>query len=80
MCVVEHAFHNHVINVDFHGFPNNGFEQLVHKSLISGPRVLEPERHHLIAVQASIDDESSLLLILRTQGNLMISRESVHEA
>ena len=57
------AFHQHVVNVNFHGSPNLVMEHGVNKPLISGPRIIQPKRHDLVVIKALVNDEQRLLMI-----------------
>jgi len=62
---VDHALHYHIIHVNLHGMTDEGLEQLVHESLVSGPCVLQSKRHYLIPMQTSIGYEQNLLLVFK---------------
>ena len=71
------AFHNNVINVDFHGSDDQGLEDYHHSSLISSTSILKPKRHGFAAVQPMWCNKGCLLLILLEHRDLMISRASI---
>lgn len=67
------AFHQHIINIYFHGLPNLLRKHLVHQSLIYGPYVFEAKRHYFIVVKFHVGDEGGVLLVKSVHLNLVVS-------
>ena len=57
--------HHHIINIDFDALVQLQLEHSHHHPLISGPYVLQAERHYLVVVVPSRCHEGCLLLILQ---------------
>jgi len=55
-------------------------KHFVHEPLIRYARVLETERHYLIAEEALAGDEQSFLLVSFIQFDLVVTRKYVHKA
>ena len=73
-------FCDHIIYVLLNGPSYLFFEQPVHHMLVCGTCIFESEWHYLIAIEALSGDEASLVLIRRVHRDLIIPRESIHEA
>ena len=44
------VFYHNIINIDFYGSADQGFEDFCHQPLISGSNILKPKWHNPIAV------------------------------
>ena len=75
-----YIFHQHIIDVYFHGAPNQVLEDFVNHSLERGPSILESEGHHLVAVDSPTNSESCLVFIWWVHLDLIIPGIGVHEA
>ena len=69
------GFYKHVIDIGFHGVPQQRLEYLGHQPLVSCTGILQAKGHHIIAVQRVWGNEGRFLLVKRVHGYLMISRE-----
>ena len=67
------AFYQHVVNIDLHILAYLVSKDFVYQSLVGGSDVLQAERHHFVAVQASVCDERSMFLILGVHPDLIIA-------
>lgn len=74
------ALYQHVIHIDFHVSPKLILEDLVHQPLISCSCILEAEGYYLVAVNAFLGHEGSVLLIVWVHLYLVIPEEGIHEA
>lgn len=66
------AFCQHIIYIDFHGLINLMLKHLVHQSLVRGPNIFQPKAHDLIAIEASVADESGAFLIRLVHQDLVV--------
>ena len=73
-------FYQHIIDVYFHGAPNQIFKDFVNHSLEGIPRVLEFEGHHLVEVDSPISNEGSFVFIWWVHLDLIIVGIGVYEA
>lgn len=73
------AFHHNVIDIDFHGPADQGFEDLCHQPLISSVNILELKRHEFVAVQSMWHHKGCLFLIWLKHGDLVVPGECVYE-
>ena len=73
------GLHQHVIYVYFHGRSYLLLEHPVYQPLISSSCVLEPKRHHTVAIGSLPCDERGLFLIIWDHDDLVVAEESVHE-
>ena len=74
------TFYHHIIYVDLNVLAQLWFEHPGHYSLINRPHILQPKRHHFLMIIPYGCDERSLLLIILSQGYLVVSLESIQEA
>src|ERR1051325_3759201 len=58
---------------------NHVMKQCDHSTLISGARVLQSERHNLVAESAPLCSKSSLLHVFRSYFDLILTGETIHE-
>src|ERR1044072_3387867 len=58
---------------------NHVVKQCHHGTLISGARVLQSERHNLVAESTPLCNESSLLHVFRSHFDLIVIEETIHE-
>ena len=58
-----YTFHQHIVDVYFHGAPDQILEDFVNHSLESVPNILESDRHHHVAVDSMISGEGYLIFI-----------------
>ena len=80
MIVLPSAFHQHIIHINLDISSNLMCKHFVHEPLIRCSRVLETERHHLIAGEALTGDEQSFLLISFIQFDPVVTKKCIHEA
>ena len=73
-------FYDHVIYVYLHGSSYLFIEQFVHHALVCGTCIFKSERHYLVAVEALASDKAGFVLIRGVHHNLIVPRESIHEA
>ena len=73
------AFYHNIVDIDFNGPTDQGFEDLCHQPLLGGSNVFEPKWHDLVAIQSVWCHEDDLLLIWLEHRNLMVPGESVYE-
>ena len=73
------AFHDSVVNVNFHSSIDQGLEDLCHQFLISSTSILEPEQHDFVAIQPVWCHEGCLFFIRLEHGDLVVYRESVYQ-
>ena len=67
------ALYQHIIYINFHIPPNLWTKHMVYQLLISCPRILQPEGHHLVTKQALTGDKGCLLLIRLVHPYLVIT-------
>ena len=80
MVILVQTLHQHIIHVNLDIPPNLVREHFVHQSLVRCPRVLESERHHLVAKKSLTSDKGYSLLILFVHFDLIITWKGIHEA
>ena len=83
MLEVIHAlftFHQYIVNVYFHGAPNQVLEDFVSHSLESGPSILGSEGRYLLVVDSPISYESYLVFVWWVHLDLIILEIGVHRA
>ena len=73
------GFYEHVIDVHFHSLSELFGEHSIDKSLVSSTRILETERHYLVAIRSTVGDECGLLAIVGIHHDLIVPGEGVHE-
>ena len=73
------SFHHNVVDIDFHGPTNQGFEELSHQPLISSANILEPKRHDFVAVQSMWCHKNCIFLIWLKHGDLVVPKEYIYE-
>ena len=73
------ALHKHVVDVYLYGVFSLLFEDLVDHSLESYSRILQSERHHLVALDSSVGDECRLVLIWWIHFDLIVLGVGVHK-
>ena len=64
MVLIFSTLDEHIVHIYFHIPLNLSVEHMVYQSLVCGPRILQTERHDLVAIEPLTGDEGSLLLIL----------------
>ena len=74
------ALYHHIIDVDLDNAPNFISEHSSHHPLICGTSILQPKWHHSVMVVSVGRDKRLLLLVLDSQGDLMIILKSVKKA
>ena len=80
MIFLPSALYQHVIHIDLDIPPNLLREHFVHESLIRCACGLQTEGHHLVTEEALAGYERRFLLIGFMHSDLVVPRESVHEA
>jgi len=75
-----YTFHQYIVDVYFHGAPDQVLEDFVNHSLESGPSILESEGHHFVAKDSPISDKGYLILVRRVQLDLIVLAIGVSEA
>ena len=73
------GLYQHVIYVHLHGRSYFLLEHPVYQPLISSSCVLEPKRHHTIAVDSLSREERGLFLVIWVHADLVIAGESIHK-
>jgi len=76
---VLYAFHQHIVDVNFHCALNQALRDLVNHSLECSPYILESEGHHLVAADSLISSEGCLVFVQWMHIDLIIPRIGVHE-
>ena len=74
------TFHHHVIDIHFNRVSYFSSKHPCHHSLICGPSIFQPKRHHGIVVIRIRGDECCLFPILGCQDDLMIPLKGIQEA
>ena len=74
------SLYHHIIDVNLDGVPDFISEHSSHHPLICGTSILQPKWHHSIMVVSVGRDKRYLLLVLGSQGNLMITLKSIKKA
>ena len=67
------AVYQHVVDLDFYIPPYLVMEHSVHKPLVDGSCVFQPEWHNLVTEKSSACDEGCLLLVSLVHHYLIIS-------
>ena len=70
---VPQTFYQHVIHIDFYILPNLWTKHMINQPLISCPRVLQIEGHHLVTKQTLASNERCLLLIYLVHPYLIVT-------
>ena len=73
------VFDHNIVDIDFHGPFDQGFEDLYHQPLISSASILKPKRHDLVAMQSVWHREGRLLFVSLEHGDLVVFEECVYE-
>jgi hypothetical protein len=71
---------DHVIHIGFDILVELLLEAGLDSSLVGGAGVLQPERHHHVAVGAERGDERSLVLVFFLDGGLVVPGVAIEEA
>ena len=71
------ALYHNIISVDLDNAPNFISEHSGHHPLICGTSILQPKWHHSIMVVSVGRDKRRFLLVLGSQGDLMITLKSI---
>ena len=79
MFTLGFVFDHNIVDIDFRGPSDQGFEDLYHQPLISSANILEPKRHDLIAMQSMWHCEGHLLFVSLEHGDLVVFEECVYE-
>ena len=69
MVLLVSGFNQHVVDVNFHRFPELVGEHSVHQSLVGSSNIFQTKRHYFIAVSALVGNESHFFL---TSGRISI--------
>src|ERR1051325_11298762 len=69
----------HVVDIDLYLVMNHVMEQCHHSALISGACVLQSERHDLVAESTPLCNKSSLLHVVGSHFDLIVTGETIHE-
>ena len=77
---VLYTFHQHIIDVYFHGTPDQIFEDFVNYSMEDSPIILEFKGHHLVVVDSPSSSEGCLVFIWWVHLDLTVVRIGVYEA
>ena len=75
----NYGLYQHIIYVYLHGRFYLLLEHPVYQPLISSSCVLEPKRHHTIAIGSLPCDERGLFLIIWIRADLVVAGESIHK-
>ena len=74
------TFHHHVIDIHFNRVSYFSSKHPCHHSLICGPSIFQPKRHHGIVVIRIRGDECCLFPVLGCWDDLMIPLKGIQEA
>ncbi|KAI5324982.1 hypothetical protein L3X38_034055 [Prunus dulcis] len=74
------ALYQHVVNVNFHDVADVTGEDFVDEPLVCCPRVLQTERHDIIAVQPFVCYECGMFAVGRVHEYLIIAGVGIHKA
>ena len=74
------GLYQHIFYVYLHGRSYLLLEHPVYQPLISSSYVLEPKRHHTIAIGSLPCDERGLFLVIWIHANLIVAGESIHKS
>ena len=69
--ILSLTFYQHVVHIYLHVLSNLLDEHFVHKPLICYPRILQTERHDLVAKKLLASDEQYLFLVQLFQLDLV---------
>ena len=73
------GLYQHVIYIHLHGRSYLLLEHPVYQPLISSSCVLEPKRHHTIAIGSLLCDERGLFLVIWVHTDLVVAGEGIHK-
>lgn len=73
------TFNHNIVDIDFHGPTDQGFEDLCYQPLVGSIDILEPKRHDPVAVQSVWLHEDCFLLVCLEHGDMVVPRECVYE-
>ena len=73
------ALNYHIIDVNLNVFPQLWLKHPSHHPLIGSPSILQPKRHHLIVIISNRSDKSYFLLIIHSQGYLMVPLKGIEK-
>ena len=73
------GLYQHIVYVYLHGRSYLLLEHLVYQPLISSSCVLEPKKHHTIAIGSLPCDERGLFLVIWIHADLIVAEESIHK-
>ena len=76
-CVIEVliGFHEHIIDINLHGFSYQGLKYPDHHPMIHYPSVFHTERHYIVAVQSMWRDEGCFLHVRQMHRNMVSWRK-----
>jgi len=77
---VLYTFHQHIVDVYFHGASNQVLEDFVNHLLESVPNILESKGHHLVAIDFPISDEGCLVFVHWVHLDLIVPRIGIHKS
>ena len=70
---------DYVVNIDLDVSPNLLSETVLHHSLVGGTRVLEPEGHCCVTVDAERRDECCFVFVFFLHLDLVVARIGIQE-
>lgn len=66
------GFDEHIVIVYLHANPNLICKHSVYQPLVGGSSVLQPERYHIVTIQAFFGYKACVLLVRQMHGDLVV--------